>query len=148
MKIKKLNVEDIHFIMSNISYGSLLEICIIGKSLKQVEDEFISFIDKEFTGVFCDEDEKPMAMIVLRPTQLNTWCADLITVKDAWNVVGYQLTRFLKQFGDDLIKRSGGIIEAYSPFKFGKYYNWFIALGFELDKSYSKKVFRYVKQAR
>jgi hypothetical protein len=91
---------------------------------------------------------KPEAMIILESKGLNKWCVNLITVMGAWEKIGLVLTRFLIQFGTDLVKRSGGIIEAYSPFNYGKYFNWFSVMGFQLDNTNHKGLFRYYKQVR
>jgi hypothetical protein len=148
MKIGQLNVEDIDFIIKHISLSSVYEIHTFGKTINEVKDKFINSIGKEFSGIFYSSEIKPEAMIMLKPTGNLKWEVDLITVVGAWERIGLSLTRFLIQFGNDLIKRSGGLIEAYSPFNYGKYFNWFSAMGFQLDNTNRNGVFRYFKQVR
>jgi hypothetical protein len=148
MKIGKLNLHDIDYIMSYISLSSTFELSILGKTMNETRNDFIKHIDKEFTGIFYNDDMKPEAMIILELKGLNRWCVNLITISGAWERIGISLTKFFIKISDDLSQRSGGLIEAYSPFNYGKYFSWFDTMGFKLDNTNYNGTYRYFKQVR
>jgi len=147
MLIGKLNTNDINYILENISFSSLTELAIFNKSIESARIKFMHYIGKEFTGVFYDNNKNPQAMILLELNGEDKWLVNLITVSGAWSKIGIILTKFLMQMSSDMIERSGGTIEAYSPFSLHKYFNWFEFMGF-VCKEKNNNVYHYVKQVR
>ena len=148
MKIGPLNIKDIDYILDNISAGSAYELFIVNKPISKVREKYINYIGKEFTGVFYDNDMRPYAMLLMETKGNNKWCVDLIMASEGWEKIGLMLTRFLTRLSSDIVERSKGIIEAYSPYHMGKYLHWFYTMGFKLDNRSGNQPYRYFKEAR
>lgn len=149
MKVTYLTIEGINYIFDNISPTSLYEIEKFGKTPVQVKGHFIRNIGKEFSGIFYTDEGTPQAMIMLELIGKNKWRADIITVNGAWERIGKALNKFLINIGDDLISRTNGMLEAYTPYDDEIHRRWFKSMGFIKDNSYNMtKIFRYFKQVR
>ncbi len=149
MLIDVLTTASIDDIFDHISDGSKQEILSLGKTPQQVRNRFYELIDSEFTATILDENKEPMALIALENSGFNTWCGNLITRTGAWEKVGLSITHFFARFSSELVKKTGGVVEAFSPYNAGKWFDWFLVMGFSCcGKDKTGRLYRYIKTVR
>jgi hypothetical protein len=144
MRIQPLSVESICFICDNLSHRSMLEAQVFGMSVKQMEEKFLGMIDQPFGVVFSNDEGVPCVVVVLTPTRPGEWRTNFAATEDGLEEIGFGITRFLKNFTDDMVKRNNHI-EAWTAIIDSRAQRWFHSMGFECHGS-KGKAYRYVKE--
>ena len=146
MNIGPLTREAIDFVFDHISGGSEKELELLNKTIDGERLHFYNLIGEPFTwAMFYVENKEPFALAAMTQKDKDVWVANLITAEEAWKKANFPMTHIFARFTTDFVERSGAIVEAYSPYGYGKVFDWFTTMGFRYADT-ANGLARYIKR--
>ena len=148
MKIGPLNQENICYVIDNLWDRGRKEAEAFGYDLPDLRQKFTKMMDKPFAGAVYDDTGECWeccALIALELMPTHFYRTHFVATETGFEKVWKPLTRFFKQFSDQIEKDYEGGIEILSGLADEKVFGWFVSMGFKL-KGFDGNVHRYVKR--
>ena len=113
-------------------------------TVDEMKEKFLGMIKEPFGVVFANAENIPCVCIVLTPTKPGEWRTNFVATEAGLKEIGFEITRFLKNFTDNMIARKHRL-EAMSSFKDDKADKWFRSIGFQYMGT-EGMINRYIKK--
>lgn len=132
MRISPLTEGNIAYVIGNLSEVSRREAAAFGMGRTELREIFIEKIGGPFTGAIYGEGGNCFALVCMESIGDKKWRTRFVATEEAFSkkTNWFPLTRFLREFSDQIVSDTGAEIEVLSGKENRASRAWFICLGF------------------